>query len=224
VVLPRQPWLDGFCVKKGLIRQFVAMPLGAGYTAEEQITGEAEEGGLQIIAYPMKPDVYERRFPPQRRKPAVHLQDLMAVPTMARTSVGRLRAVGSMGLAPGGRMKQKIYPDPFDFSDWDTAHTSRCFVHIANSMMWRNITGEPPPTTPPTAAEYTRAGLPWFDLYDERKHALKGSSVLDRLKSVLEVGRLKGDVPLPENESVDPANVIQLPPRRQKDEVREGMF
>ena len=32
-----------------MIRQFVAMPLGAGYTAEEQITGEAEHGGLQIV-------------------------------------------------------------------------------------------------------------------------------------------------------------------------------
>ena len=45
---PEQPWLDGYCVEKGSIRQFVAMPLGAGYTAEEQITGEAEHGGLQL--------------------------------------------------------------------------------------------------------------------------------------------------------------------------------
>ena len=45
VVAPEQPWLDGYCVEKGVIRQFVAMPLGAGYTAEEQLTGEAEHGG-----------------------------------------------------------------------------------------------------------------------------------------------------------------------------------
>lgn len=31
VVLPEQPWLDGYCVGKGVIRQFVAMPLGRGY-------------------------------------------------------------------------------------------------------------------------------------------------------------------------------------------------
>ena len=35
VVVPGQPWLDGFCVEKGVIRQFVAMPLGSGYSAEE---------------------------------------------------------------------------------------------------------------------------------------------------------------------------------------------
>nr|WP_213394460.1 hypothetical protein [Yoonia sp.] len=28
VVLPNQPWLDGFNVEKGKVRQFVAMPLG----------------------------------------------------------------------------------------------------------------------------------------------------------------------------------------------------
>src|SRR5512134_3415450 len=56
--VPTQPWLDGYCVDKGLIRQFVAMPLGSGYSAEEQLTGEAEHGGVQIVAYPMKAEVY----------------------------------------------------------------------------------------------------------------------------------------------------------------------
>ena len=59
MVVPEQPWLDGFCVEKGLIRQFVAMPLGEGYTPEEQLTGEAEHGGLQIAVYPMKRSKYE---------------------------------------------------------------------------------------------------------------------------------------------------------------------
>jgi hypothetical protein len=45
VVVPEQPWLDGFAVAKDTIRQFVAIPLGGGYTAEEQITGAAEHGG-----------------------------------------------------------------------------------------------------------------------------------------------------------------------------------
>jgi hypothetical protein len=60
VTVPGQPWLDGYCVEKGYIRQFVAMPLGAGYTAEEQITGEAEHGGLQIAVHPMKREAWER--------------------------------------------------------------------------------------------------------------------------------------------------------------------
>ena len=58
LAVPDQPWLDGFCVEKGLIRQFVAMPLGEGYTAEEQLTGEARHGGLQIVVYPMQAPRY----------------------------------------------------------------------------------------------------------------------------------------------------------------------
>ena len=61
-VIPEQPWLDGFNVSEGFIRQFVAMPLGEGFTAEEQITGAAEHGGLQIIVYPMKHNVYVEHF------------------------------------------------------------------------------------------------------------------------------------------------------------------
>ena len=33
-VLPKQPWLDGINCGDGTIRQFVAMPLGQGYTVE----------------------------------------------------------------------------------------------------------------------------------------------------------------------------------------------
>ena len=58
LVLPEQPWLDGFNVATGQIRQFVAMPLGGGHTAEEQITGRAEVGGIQLLAYPLKAELY----------------------------------------------------------------------------------------------------------------------------------------------------------------------
>lgn len=63
VVVPGQPWIDGFCVEKGVIRQFVAMPLGSGYTVEEQITNKAENGGLQIAVSPMLRDKFEKFFP-----------------------------------------------------------------------------------------------------------------------------------------------------------------
>ncbi len=70
VVVPGQPWLDGFAVSRGMIRQFVAMPLGAGDTAEEQLTGTAEHGGVQIVVYPMKAEVYQCL--PEKRPFKVH--------------------------------------------------------------------------------------------------------------------------------------------------------
>ena len=58
VVIPTQPWIDGFAISKGIIRQFVAERLGEGFSVEEQLTGKAEFGGLQIIAYPLKAERY----------------------------------------------------------------------------------------------------------------------------------------------------------------------
>jgi hypothetical protein len=217
MVAPEQPWLDGYCVEKGSIRQFVAMPLGAGYSAEEQITHEAQHGGLQIAVYPMKREVFERRFPKANEK-------LLAGEALFRKSMA-VESVDSclmdMGLAPGGLMKQEIYQDPFGLDDWDQTQCSRCFVHIANSLVWRAVTGEQPPTTPFTAREYTDAGLPWFDYYNDTP-ALEGSSILAQLKSVLALGKDKGQVPLPENASTDPGLVKLL--GKKKDQVREGVF
>lgn len=62
VVIPEQPWLDGFCVQQGVVRQFVAAPLGDGHTVEEQLTGKAEWGGLQFLFRPMKAEEYRIRF------------------------------------------------------------------------------------------------------------------------------------------------------------------
>ena len=122
LVAPDQPWLDGFCVAKGLIRQFVAMPLGKGYTAEAQLTGAA------------------------------------------------------------------------------------------------------PPHVPPTAAEYTAAGLPWFDYYDADRKALEGAPRLARLDSVA-VRKVKEGEPAP-----DEGASVRLRPGRSSgwmqssNAVREGAF
>ncbi|KAI1419500.1 hypothetical protein F5Y12DRAFT_777565 [Xylaria sp. FL1777] len=55
VVVPDQPWLDGFAVSPGVIRQFVAMPLGTGYSVEMQLTGQETIGGLQFEITPSIP-------------------------------------------------------------------------------------------------------------------------------------------------------------------------
>jgi hypothetical protein len=219
VVAPSQPWLDGYCVEKGIIRQFVAMPLGAGYTAEEQLTGEAEYGGLQLMVFPMKREAFERRFPKQKKR-----WDDDVRYSLARADGIPAAMELEMGLAPGGLMVQDIYDDPFDLSDWDIENTSRCFVHIANSMVWRMITGQQPPTVPPTAKEYDSHGLPWFTYYDDSQTAVEGSEDLAGLESVSDLGKKKGDVPLPENQSTTADKVIALRKGLTRAQVREGRF
>jgi hypothetical protein len=51
VVIPKQKWLDGINSGDGTVKQFVAMPLGQGYTVEAQITDEEKYGGFQIVVY-----------------------------------------------------------------------------------------------------------------------------------------------------------------------------
>ena len=93
VTVPTQPWLDGFNVGLGVVRQFVAMPLGAGYTVEAQLTGEEKHGGLQIIAMPLKAEYY--------RPPKPYVTPDIQYSTQRATD-------WSMGLAAGGLMKHKI--------------------------------------------------------------------------------------------------------------------
>ena len=218
VIAPTQPWLDGYVVEKGMIRQFVAMPLGAGYSVEEQLTEKAEHGGLQLAVYPMKRTVFDRRYP---KVDSRSLNFSLCSDTMAEPICS---AAPDMGLAPGGRMRQEIYDDPYTLNDWDVDVTSRCFVHLCSSMVWESITGSQPPHPPPTAKQYTKAGLPWFDYYDDSATAVTGSAVLAGTKSVGELSTEKGQVVLPENDPVTPDNVVVYRKGLKRGQVREGAF
>ena len=222
LVAPEQPWLDGYCVEKGFINQFVAMPLGSGYSAEEQLTGRAEHGGVQIAVFPMKRAVFERRFP--KVELAARARRVGAMPPPAPCAAAPMDCCmeADMGLAAGGRMRQEIYADPFDLSDWETTQRSRCFVHLCNSLVWQSITGSPPPHPAPTAAEYTRHGLPWFELYREGAKAVPGSERLAGVKTVAQLSKEKGHAVLPENQSVSPENIEQIRVGLKPGQVREG--
>jgi hypothetical protein len=212
LVVPDQPWLDGYCVQKGLIRQFVAMPMGEGYTAEEQLTGSAEHGGLQIIVYPMKRELYEKM---KKRNTDMVFEDTNYCMKM-------MNAPSEMGLAPGGLMRQEIYEDEYGFDAWDLDASNRCFVHILNSDQWNNVTGKPIPGSPPSAVDYTEAGLPWFEYYDDKLNALDGAGKLSGLDSIAAKTIKLGGKPLKDNETVKPAKIHSLGPKSTK--VSEGQW
>jgi len=221
LAVPKQPWLDGFCVEQGKVRQFVAMPLGEGYTVEEQITGEAVHGGLQIIVYPLKPELY-------RPRPAVRV-----VASSASGMSGSLRSMSfganetvtksaEMGMAPGGLMDQVIHADYFKPENYDQSVSAKCFVHLLNSVQYQGVTGNVPPHPAPTAADYTRAGLPWFKEWEPTPTAVPGAKVLRQLDSVAALGNKLGQQPLPDNQPLpDGVSKVVLAVPNQ---VREGTF
>ena len=81
-------------------------------------------------------------------------------------------------------MRQEIYSDPYGIESWDQDETSRCFVHLCNAGVWREISGTKPPHEPFTAAEYEWSGLPWFDYYRDDLEVHEGSKTLNAVKSV----------------------------------------
>ena len=186
LVCPPQPWLDGINAGEGYIRQFVAMPLGMGYTVEAQVTGEEKFGGIQIIVYEPKPGIFPDQAPEvralYRQAPTAELGMLPSVPA----------AAAEMGLAAGGKMKQKIYPDPYGLATWDENDFGRVYVHIVNSMMYREITGKEPPPTPVTAKTYSQYDFPWFDLYDDKMGDISAPEDLKKVKTVKEMDQEKG--------------------------------
>ncbi len=209
VVVPGQPWLDGFSVDKGLIRQFVAMPLGEGFTAEEQLTGKAEFGGIQICVFPMKKEIY------QKLSPSRDYSDIMLCESSS------LIMNLSMGLAPGGLMRQKIFEDEYGIDAWDTTAMARCFIHLANSEQFLRITGHAPPTEPPTAKQYSDAGMPWFEYYAADQKALQGAKTLAGLDSVAAKLVKFGKKGLKGNEHVSPTRVVSL---GSKERVSDGRW
>jgi hypothetical protein len=216
VPVPPQPWLDGFAVGNGVVRQFVAMPLGAGYSVEEQVTGAAEHGGIQVQVFPLNPELYRPLPPPPA--PAYAAAPMAAAPPSARMA----RPAADMGLAMGGRIEQQIFTSAHGLRDWEPDVHARCFVHLVNALVWRALAGTEAPPTPVTQAEYRRRGIPWFSYYDEGARAEAGSEILAGVRSVAELGAAKGDVPLPDNASMEMTPVVTIKPY--PGQVREGGF
>eukprot|EP01080_Neovahlkampfia_damariscottae_P009419 gene9419-1626_t len=308
VVIPNQPWLDGINAGDGTVRQFVAMPLGGGYTVEGQVTGKEEFGGIQLcvydkkdkklieepivdypIEYPeeeipiMKP--YPKPHPKPPKKPhhpkpvpkstfgkgknipfsnsgmivpqstpsfkqSMPVCD-MAIPesydfapiekSINRSKIDKKKSkpisssddfyveerqnafseAKEMGLASGGKMKQKIYRDQFGVDFWDENNFGRVYVHIVNSTMYSKITGKPLPDTPISAQTYNDFGYAWYDLWDEGKSDIKKSNILSNVKSVKEIDQEKYGYSKQNDNSIKIENVVQLGKKNQN-EIRDG--
>ena len=176
IVVPEQPWLDGYNVSDEIVRQFVAAPLGDGVTVEEQIGKTDDVGGIQIQVFPMKKSYFEEVYSQRKQPELMMCMSLEMSDTCSSDD-------GFMGLSAGGKMRQEIYDDPYELSAWDQRTNDRCFITIANANQWMSLTGEEPPLSPRSADEYTSSGFPWFSYFDADKKAIEGAKALGNLKS-----------------------------------------
>jgi len=185
LVSPPQAWLDGVISGDGSVHQFVAMPLGMGYTLEAQMTDAESIGGIQILVFEPRPG----RFPdrPPEKPPGS--------PTMLHAP--------AMGLGAGGQISQKLYADPHGVEAWDTDNRGRVNVHLVNSDQYQALTGKSPPPTPVDAKAYVAHDLPWFDLYDEGLPHLPPAAPLIGAKTIRELDTVLGLEPGSEEQSFD---------------------
>ena len=174
IVCPDQPWLDGINTGHGFVRQFVAMPLGQGYTVEGDLTGSEIRGGFQLTVYEPHPGRFSDT-PPQR-DPTPLDTDCEGPP--------RPMAAPTMGLGAGGRLRQKIYADPYGLDTWDADRQGHHRVHLLNSRQFAEDTGQPPPPSPIDAATYAACGLPWFERYDDSQADIVPSEKLSGVKTI----------------------------------------
>jgi hypothetical protein len=198
IVVPDQAWLDGYSVEPGIIRQFVAIGLGEGATAEEQLSA-TRCGGLQFEVFPMKLDVYldkvVRPEIPETLEGLVNaaIWDILQQNGMRRCRERAMPDGGSpMGMAAGGAMEQEVYQDSYGPDAWDLDRPAKIWVHLCDATYWQDLTGERAPGRPPSVTEHDVCGYRWFEYGDPEKQVLQRTEHLRALKSIAEFSELQG--------------------------------
>lgn len=155
VAVPQHPWMEWFCVGNGRARQFVALPPGEG---DEKARAGSPGQGIEISAYPMRAERY-RRYRLRRAEMLSEGGGLGSFPGEKR-GLDTCRRDGVDGGEGYGR------------GSWDLSSPFRCSAYPVNTSAYRDITGCSAPGSPPTAGEYSRAGLPWFESYGADREPL----------------------------------------------------
>jgi len=181
-----QPWLDGFCVKPGIVRQFVAKPLGRGQTVGEQLTGQVSNQ-LTFRLYPMKIDAYFREIClPRLPKRARDLADYLMLNFFERRSAvfyGPSRIDKTdIGLAGGGCIRQQIYQDHYATGTWEETPISFS-IQLCHASTWTQLAGEHPPHPPLGVEEYAAADVPWFDYYRDDLPTINPTTKMTSIRS-----------------------------------------
>lgn len=202
VVIPNQKWLDGIATGNGTVSQFVAMPLGQGYTVEAQMTDEERFGGFQIVGFNAKEGHFPQRDPALDKRVSVKDNQrklgecVISLPTQQSFSISRdisLHASDlSMGIAAGGSIKQQIYPDTHGVDVWDSNIKRGITIHLVNSVAYRAITGKDAPPSPIDVKQYQNARIPWYSHYDENIIPVKQPSLFKRIMTIAKIDSKRG--------------------------------
>ena len=207
LVTPPQPWLDGWKDKDGTVYQFVATAYqkGKGITVAEQLMGEESKTGAIGIAFfnPKDPSKLQpKRIPIEGHTASIAGNEFkwqteeftalfsdksvrVSAPAAASTTIPRLYRTRStfdeMGIGRGGKILQKIYPDPHGLEVWQQEPWATLACYLVNAEAFAEITGEKIPR-PVSSETYSGA---WFGLQDKAEGDIAGTNQFTGLKSAV---------------------------------------
>lgn len=184
MVAPPQPWIDGWKSKDdGCVYQFVATPYqkGEGLSVGEQILGDkSETGGIGIAVFePTKP-LIPKHTPRETHTLSAYAVACSAPSNMMKSAITRSAKFSEMGVGKGGKITQKIYPDPHGIEVWKDSPSKVQVIYLVNAEAYAEITGV---TIPKPASHETYEGA-WFGLDDSEESDVAGSNAFSKLKSV----------------------------------------
>lgn len=193
LVSPPQPWLDGFKNEEGSVYQFVAAQYkdGDGKSVGEQILGhESKHGGLEFSIYELNEEKKKEITKQRRKELSFGSLESFSTGTAEYCSKGELDMLhafaqetpcSEMGLGKGGKIEQKVYPDPFGLECWEEVPKCRFSVYLINGPMFQEITGMPLPPLPPSFDSYKGV---WFKMDDSHLKDVSGTKAFNELDSI----------------------------------------
>ena len=206
LVAPPQPWLDGWKDKDGTVYQFVATAYkkGKGITVAEQLMGEESKTGAIGVAFfdpkdpaKLKPkhkplegytdsmaggDFVSGEFTQVFSAESKHKLDAPQVAASFGAPLGRVRSMfNEMGIGRGGKIIQKVYPDPHGLDVWEQAPSATLACYLVNAEVFEEITGEKIPK-PVSSENYLGH---WFGLKDKAEGDVAGTNKFTGLKSAV---------------------------------------
>lgn len=184
LVVPPQPWIDGWKGAAGEVYQFVSTRFGGGKgdTVAEQLIGEdSKSGGIGLAVF----DSMEPLTPKRRPIETCGHEMTGSAPVSFGAAVKSRGSAKEMGLGKGGAIAQKIYPDPYDIDVWKDEPSATMAIYLVDAVSFADITGEELSPTPQSSEGY---GGGYFKLDDGSEDDVKGSEVFAGLNSVFAEG------------------------------------
>lgn len=208
IVTPPQPWLDGWKDKDGTVYQFVSTTFkdGEGLSVGEQLhKEECSTGGMGIAVFEAKDPVLLHRpvvlkgpeeiWGTSSGEPLIpskiyccSLDSCYYSDSMSQHTSNSIHLdcdvsdmPSEMAIGKGGKITQKIYPDPYGIDTWKKEPIAAQAIYLINSEQFSKITGLPMPDLPRDAESYYGK---WFGLKDESFKDIAGSEIFTGLKTV----------------------------------------